>query len=71
MELTNVSKLGELHELITKNVQIEKDKPVYDPKFESPKYMDYHSQWKSPMWQTSNLILKIWIDLKNWKYLHL
>lgn len=48
-ELTNVSKLGELHGIITKNVKVETGKPVYDPKFESPNYMDYHSKYKSPM----------------------
>ena len=48
-ELTNVSKLGEYHELITKNIKIEKGKAVYDPKFESPEFMNSHSWWKSPM----------------------
>lgn len=48
-ELTNVSKLGEIHELISKNVKIETGKAVYEPKFESQKYMDCHLKWKSPM----------------------
>lgn len=48
-ELTNVSKLGGLHKLITKNVQVENGKPIYDPKFESPDFIAYHSGWKSPM----------------------
>jgi hypothetical protein len=48
-DLTNVAKLGKYHEQLTQYVDVDKDKPVFQPKFESPKFVNCHSEWKSPM----------------------
>ena len=48
-DLLNISKLGKYHDDLTKCVLVNNELPSHNPKNEDPKYMNYHSEWKSPM----------------------
>lgn len=48
-DLTEISKLGKLHDMLSKDVVVEKDAPVYTTKFQNPDFADVHSWWTSPM----------------------
>lgn len=48
-DLTEIAKLGELHDLLSKDVVVDNKAPVYVTKFQNPDFEDVHSYWSSPM----------------------
>ena len=48
-ELYNIQKLGEYHDMLTSQVQVKSNIPTHNPKTEEVKWMNYHSEFKSPM----------------------
>jgi hypothetical protein len=48
-DLATFGSLGELRDILSKRVVIDKDLPAYSPKAEDPKYRYAHSEFKSPM----------------------
>lgn len=48
-DLTEIAKLGELHDLLSKDVVVDNNAPTYVTKFQNPDFVDVHSWWSSPM----------------------
>lgn len=48
-ELSNISKLGKIHDILTKEVKIKKGAAQFNPKVEEPRWEGHHSNFKSPM----------------------
>jgi hypothetical protein len=48
-DLAVVASLGELHDVMSRRIQIDPKAVAYNPKSESPRYRNSHSSYKSPM----------------------